>query len=53
MAAYTTVQYTCTYCGNKMTLNATAGRPNPGTCPKRPKKNGTGMPHRWVVNKKW
>lgn len=53
MAEYKTVQYMCTYCGSKVTLNAKSGRPNPGTCSKRPKKSGTGMPHRWVVNKKW
>lgn len=43
------VEYMCTYCGAKNARGLTAGRPQPGKCPRR---KGD-MPHRWVVNKKF
>lgn len=43
------VEYMCTYCGTKQVRLKNFGRPQPGVCPRRIK----GMPHRWVINRKW
>lgn len=43
------IEYMCTHCGARMERAASAGRPDPGVCPRRIRP---GMPHRWVVNKK-
>lgn len=50
---YTRIEYKCSYCGANQSRSATAGRPDPGNCPRKPKdKNGRSKPHSWVVNKK-
>ena len=38
------VKYMCTYCGKRVTRFDTQGRPDPGTCPRKPNKG----PHSWV-----
>lgn len=54
MANYKQVQYKCSYCGAMTTRSATAGRPDPGTCPRKGKtKDGRTKPHSWVINRKW
>lgn len=41
------IEYMCTCCGKKEQKAEFAGRPMPGTCPRR----GFNMPHRWVKNR--
>lgn len=46
------VTYMCAWCGQITTRGMNLGRPEPGTCPRRPKmSNGMGMPHRWVIKR--
>ena len=42
------IEYMCTWCGKKTTKAIISGRPLPGNCPRR-----NGMPHRWVINRKY
>lgn len=54
MPNYSNIEYMCSYCGTKTTRSATSGRPDPGTCPRKPKtKDGRGKPHSWVINRKY
>lgn len=47
------IEYMCSWCGRKTTRLATAGRPEPGQCPKKGKTNdGKLKPHTWVINRK-
>ena len=46
------VEFMCRYCGQIVRRGATAGRPLPGNCPRRPKVAGRMQPHSWVVNRK-
>lgn len=49
----TTVEYVCTWCGMKVMRAATAGRPMPGCCTRKPKsRNGMTKPHTWVINRR-
>ncbi len=52
MAESKRIEYMCTWCGRKCVRFVSAGRPEPGVCPKRPKCGGMGKPHVWVVNRK-
>lgn len=45
-AKYDRIEYMCTYCGKRTVRVRWAGRPEPGTCPRR---NGN-SPHRWIIN---
>lgn len=45
------IEFMCTYCGTKIVRGEQAGRPSPGNCPRRKKKDGTYQPHRWVKNR--
>ena len=50
----TRVEYVCTWCGSKSTRSASAGRPMPGNCARKPKdSNGRPKPHTWVINRKF
>ncbi|MBO6177914.1 MAG: hypothetical protein J6M62_12155 [Selenomonadaceae bacterium] len=40
-------EWMCTHCGKKEIRFVSAGRPQPGKCPR---KNGD-KPHTWVVNR--
>lgn len=42
------IEWMCTHCGKKVTRSGSLGRPDPGTCPRRPNKG----PHSWVKNRK-
>lgn len=47
------IEYKCSYCGQTATRSATAGRPEPGNCYRKPAdKNGKHKPHSWVINRK-
>lgn len=41
------IEWMCTHCGMRVPRGATAGRPLPGKCPKRPNSK----PHVWVKNR--
>ena len=41
------IEYMCSYCGRKMIRADWAGRPDPGTCPR---KTGD-KPHSWRKNR--
>lgn len=41
------IEWMCTHCGMRVPRGATAGRPLPGKCPKRPNNK----PHVWVKNR--
>lgn len=50
----TRIEYMCTYCGKKISRSGNLGRPDPGSCPRKPKNpSGKSRPHTWVVNRKW
>ena len=40
-------EYMCTQCGKKQWRSSNAGRPQPGTCPRREGNK----PHTWVKNR--
>ena len=40
------VEYACSQCGKKTIKRSDAGRPDPGTCPKK-----NGRAHTWVKNR--
>lgn len=42
-----TIEYMCSYCGQRKTRRASFGKPEPGKCPR---KNGD-RPHSWVKNR--
>lgn len=44
----TRIEWMCTQCGKKITKAVSDGRPEPGTCPRKPNKK----PHSWVQNRK-
>lgn len=46
---YHRIEYMCRHCGARQTKGAMDGKPEPGTCPRRT----NGMPHMWVVQRKW
>lgn len=47
------IEYMCTWCGKRAIKMAAAGRPEPGTCPKKgTTRDGKGKPHTWVINRK-
>lgn len=43
------IEYMCSYCGKKSTRPPLAGRPAPGTCPRK----ANGGPHSWRINRKY
>lgn len=46
-------EYMCSVCGKRQIKNISAGRPEPGNCPRKEKfKNGKMRPHTWVLNRK-
>lgn len=46
------VVYKCSFCGQESTQSVTGGRPNPGSCPRKPKdRNGKMKPHSWVKSR--
>lgn len=46
------IEYICTVCGMKQVKGATMGKPQPGSCPRKPKySNGKTRPHSWVKNR--
>ena len=48
------VEYMCSWCGAKAVTHVSAGRPNPGHCPRKPKMaNGMMKPHTWVIKRKF
>lgn len=50
----TRVEYMCSWCGRKEIRRAGFGKPQPGSCPRKPKtKDGKSKPHTWVTNKKY
>lgn len=51
---FTKVEYMCRYCGTRSTQLVAFGRPQPGSCPRRPKnKIGKSQPHSWVINRRY
>ena len=50
----TKVEYMCRWCGARSTQLVSFGRPQPGSCPRRPKNRmGKSQPHTWVVNRRY
>lgn len=47
------VEYMCSYCGAKSQRREGTGRPQPGSCPRRPRVAGKPRPHVWVTNRKY
>lgn len=47
MAKIYRIEYICSFCGKKTTMNAQMGRPQPGKCPR---KTGD-KPHSWRKNR--
>ena len=45
------VEYMCRFCGKKQMSYQSRGRPEPGHCPRNPRKSGG--PHSWSVNRRW
>lgn len=46
---YKKIEYMCRHCGKKQIMGDNMGKPIPGVCPKRT----SGMPHSWIINKKF
>lgn len=47
------IEYICTYCGKRVLRGAIAGRPDPGTCPRKGKtKDGRTYPHTWRISRR-
>ena len=45
-------EFQCSYCGMRVTRSITAGRPTPGTCPRKGKtRDGRTKPHSWVKSR--
>lgn len=54
MAPIKHIEFMCSWCGRKIVKAQSFGRPDPGTCPRRPKdRAGKPKPHVWVVNRKF
>lgn len=48
------IEYMCKFCGSTAVRDSTAGRPFPGSCPRREKtRDGKAKPHSWVVNRRF
>ncbi len=45
------IEYMCRFCGKKQMSFQSRGRPEPGHCPRNPRKSGG--PHSWSVNRRW
>lgn len=43
------IEYMCRYCGKKVTRGVNAGRPEPGTCPRRKMETA----HSWLINRRF
>ena len=54
MAKIVTIEYMCSYCGQKTTRSAPSGKPAPGNCSRKPKnRDGSMKPHSWKINRKY
>ena len=53
MAKYAKIEYMCSFCGQKVSRLFESGRPEPGNCPRKKKKDGTMGPHSWKINRKY
>lgn len=46
-------RWKCTACGKNTSRSESLGRPEPGNCPRKKKRDGTYGPHSWVKNGKY